>query len=337
MPPKKSLLEKPEGNTLLVLVGGITLAVGWFVLSHIDQILALLAKTIVAGGLFAFIVAVTAMLMNDNFRTVLVSRFEGWLHSLTAWVVAIDPIPILRNYLKDMKKKLKIIEMWIAQLWGQVQNLRTKIQTREDNVREFFNLAAAAERLGDMDEATVQASMGARESEYIDRLRGTLKKMEDTSEVLGHMKRNLDLLSRDTDHRVGLLVDEYETVKVASKIVRGAQDLIEGDRKKELFDQTCEIVVQDVGNMLGEMDRFMKTSEGTFKSMDLKNEVFNEKGLEMLATWKKTGILSYEKNRLRVATDQPKVRVAGDHSSEESVEEEAPQRPSSFAKIFEKR
>jgi hypothetical protein len=90
---------------------------------------------------------------------------------------------------------------------------------------------------------------------------------------------------------------------------------------------------------LGEMDRFFEASHSTFANMDLKNDVFDREGLALLASWEKTGILSYESSR-SLAPDSTgeaaKVRVAPYPSMNLGTpEEEVPVRPSSFSKIFE--
>jgi acyl-CoA hydrolase len=119
--------------------------------------------------------------------------------------------------------------------------------------------------------------------------------------------------------------------------MKGASELINGDEAKALFDQTCQYMTDQVGMKLGEMDRFMEQAKGSLSTMDLKSDVLNDQGLELLANWEKNGILSYESGQLQ----QGRVRIADGASSNEAAEMENEQRtmgerPSSFSKIFNK-
>jgi hypothetical protein len=168
--------------------------------------------------------------------------------------------------------------------------------------------------------------------------------MEQASGTLKHMKRNLNLFYDDTEHRVDLLTERYKAITSAHRVTKTAQDLIEGDRKKEIFEQDCAYIAENIGMKLGEMDRFFEASHSTFANMDLKNDIFDREGLSLLASWEKTGILNYESSR-SLAPDSsgepPKVRVATypavnlDLDSTDDRDSEVSGRPSSFSKIFE--
>jgi hypothetical protein len=57
--------------------------------------------------------------------------------------------------------------------------------------------------------------------------------------------------------------------------------------KKELFERAMETLADDVGNKVGEMERFMDTSRNLMATIDLQNGVFEEEGLQLLERWEK--------------------------------------------------
>lgn len=338
----KGFPERPEGTTGLIVISAIIAAVGGVVLYNLDAIIKLLQNLIYAGFLAGSILLGVALLLNDNFRWMIRSGFQSSMRALTSIWITIDPIGILKNYLLDMVEKLRKIEGYLEQLQGQITGLGQKITSRKKNVETFMKYALAAKNNGDLDNATLNANKAQREKEWVEEMSETLGQMEQTSAILKHMKRNLNLLYEDTDHRVELLTDRYQAVKAAYKAMRGAKELIEGDRKKAIFEQDCEYIASDIGNKLGEMDRFFEASHSTFSNMDLQNDIFNKEGLALLSSWEKTGILSYENSRS--LKPGAKVRVEGDPSTDALELAEMQQqaalngdRPSSFSKIFERK
>ena len=342
----KSFWEKPEGTTGMLTITGLTVIGGGIAIYFIDAIIKLLQNILYAGFLGGSILLVIALLLNDNFRWFCRSSFQSAMRKLTGVWITIDPIGILKNYIKDMIEKLKLIEKYLGQIGGQITGLNQEIAERKGNVDSFLKYAAAAEGNGDIDNMQLNSNKAAREKEWVDEMSVTSKQMQDTYDNLKHMKRNLNFLRDDTEHRVGLLIRKYEVITASYKAMKGAKELIEGDRKKAIFEQDCEYIASEIGNKLGEMDRFFEASRDTFANMDLKNQVLNKEGLALLASWKKDGILNYESNRdkVRVVTG---IRVSDHPSASPSIDEleaaeqqanlQVPDRPSSFSKIFEKR
>ena len=341
----KSFWEKPEGTGGMVLIGTAAIVGGMAILSHLDQLIKLAENTLYFGFLLGTIGAITALLLNERFRFMCGTAFQSIARLLTSIFIAIDAIGILKNYLVQMRKKMKKIGGYVTSLAAQVGKVERDIAQRKEKVegaQGYMRTAAAAEKRGDTATANLQATFAAREVEFIKRRTASLKKMQQTLAILEEMEKRLDILYQDTDNQVIMLVDEYQAVKESYRAMKGASELINGDEAKALFDQTCQYVTDQVGMKLGEMDRFMKQAEGSLKTMDLKSDVLNDQGLELLANWKKDGVLSYEAGALQAG----RVRIAeGTAPSIDELEADemaqnaarsAGERPSSFSKIFNK-
>lgn len=341
----KSFWDKPEGNTGMIVLGTLIVGGGIFVLKNIDFLISLAQNAIYFGFLLGVIGISVAALMNPRFRFLCSSIFQSIMRGITSIWIAVDAIGILKNYLVEMVKKLKMIGNYITQLAGQVGKVGRDIAARKKKVEEYMRTAAAAKKRNDMETASLQGTFAAREIEFIERRQASLDKMENTLEILKRMEGRLNILYQDTENQVQMLTDEYEAVKASYKAMKGAEALINGDEAKALFDQACQYVTDDIGMKLGEMDRFMEQAKGSLTTMDLKQDVLNDKGLELLSNWEKTGILSYESGQLSRVAKGEKVRVAtdGSPSTDELEEAEMAQarangdRPSSFSAIFNKK
>jgi len=339
----KSFWEKPEGNTGLIFLGTIGVIGGIAILKNIDALITLAQNTIYFGVLLGIIGGTIALLMNSRFRFLCSGIFQSVMRGITSLWIAVDAIGILKNYLVEMAKKMKIIGGYVTKLAAQVGKVERDVSVRKGKVEEYLRTAAAAEKRKDMTTAGLQGTFAAREVEFIKRRQVSLDKMKQTLEILEEMEKRLDVLYQDTDNQVTMLVDEYKAVKESYSAMKGASELINGDDAKALFDQTCQYVTDQVGMKLGEMDRFMKQAEGSLKTMDLKSDVLNDQGLELLANWKKDGVLSYESGGLQ----KGRVRIAAEAGANPSTDELeaaemeqnriAGERPSSFSKIFNKK
>jgi hypothetical protein len=342
----KSFWEKPEGNTGMIVLGTIIVGGGILILKNIEFLIALAQNTIYFGCLLGIIIAAVSLLMNNRFRFLCSSVFQSVMRGITSIWVAVDAIGILKNYLVEMTKKLRTIGGYITQLAGQVGKVGRDVETRKKKVEDYMRTAAAAKKRGDMETAGLQGNFAAREIEFIERRQASLDKMENTLEILKRMEGRLNILYQDTENQVQMLTDEYEAVKAAYKAMKGAESLISGDEAKALYDQAAKYVTDDIGMKLGEMDRFMEQAKGSLTTMDLKQDVLNDKGLELLSNWEKTGILSYESGQLNQVAKGAKLRVAADGSQStdeleaaemaQNAQAQAGERPSSFSKIFNK-
>jgi phage shock protein A len=298
----KSFFERPEGNTGLIFIGAIIVGLftaGYYLLPTIIEILQNTIHAMILGGV---IFSVVTLLMNDNFRFLCSSAFKSTMRWITGWFIAIDPIGILKNYIEDMKEKIAQVEQNIIALSGQIQKIKASISERMSNVDQFLRLAKKAQEKGQADFMQLNSNKAAREKEFADKQQAMLDKMTLMHDILSKMKKNVSLLLEDTEHEVSIKESEYESIKAAYKAMKGAKALIEGDKQKEMFEQSLEYIASDIGMKIGEMDRFMETSQDFLNTSDLNNAVFNEKGLELLEQWKNDStLLSYKSNKVRVS------------------------------------
>jgi phage shock protein A len=304
-PKLKSFFERPEGTTGLAFIGAgiaLTCIIGYYFL---PVVIVILTNIIWASILGAIVCGGIALALNDNVRFLVSSAFQSAMRFITGLFIAIDPIGILKNYLKQMKDRLVKIEKHIIELTGQIRSLESNIINRTENVKNFMKLAKAAKDRGQTDRAGLEANKAAREKDFVDKLTVTLTKMEEVQKILSKMKQNLNYLYEDTEHNITIREAEYNSIQASYKALKGAEALIEGDKAKALFEQAMEYTANDIAEKLGEMDRFMDTSKDFMMTMDLQNAVFNEDGLELLAQWEKNGsaILDYEKNRGKIRVD----------------------------------
>jgi hypothetical protein len=111
--------------------------------------------------------------------------------------------------------------------------------------------------------------------------------------------------------------------------------LINGNKdKRAMFEEAMQFMAEDVGNKVGEMERFMEMSESFMQGVDLQNGVFEEKGMKMLEEWEKNAdswLLGSEKTQ--IVADANNENVVLDVDAPFSVPQAS--HANQFSKIFD--
>jgi hypothetical protein len=126
--------------------------------------------------------------------------------------------------------------------------------------------------------------------------------MEVLYRVLTKMYENSEIMLEDLQDQVTVKEQEYKAIKASHSAIRSAMNIMTGSSdKKYMYDMALEKMADDVGQKVGEMERFMDMSKNFMDSIDLQNGVFEEEGLQLLDKWEKEGVsslLGNEKNTI---------------------------------------
>jgi hypothetical protein len=126
--------------------------------------------------------------------------------------------------------------------------------------------------------------------------------MEVLYRVLTKMYENSEIMLEDLQDQVVVKEQEYKAINASHSAIRSAMNILSGNSdKKYMYDMALEAMAEDVGQKVGEMERFMDMSKNFMDSIDLQNGVFEEEGLQMLDKWEKEGVsflLGGDKNKI---------------------------------------
>ena len=279
----KSFFDRPEGTTGMIFIAIAVLAFLVAGNTIMPWVITALQNTLHAAILGGVLLGGVALAMNKKFRFLCASMFKSAMRAITGIFITIDPIGILKNYIEEMVEKLRDIDANIAKLNGQKQRLASTIAEEEENAQKSARMASAAKKQGKMQNVAQNMRKAARSKDFVIKLRTTHEKMEFLSRILMKMRGSVNFLLEDTKDEVRMKELEYKSIKAAHKAMKGAEALIQGDEAKQLFEQTCEHIAEDIANKLGEMETFMELSEDFMTNVDLQNGVWDEKGLETVS------------------------------------------------------
>ena len=298
----KNFWERPEGLTGGLFMAAIVLGGGYLLYQALPTLITLASNTLYLAGLLAALAAVVYMVLDPKMRNLVWYIYKSIMRSITGVFVQIDPIGILKSYIEDLKDNLGKMNSQISNLKGQMYKLGEMIKQNNANIKNNLNLAGKAKETGREALMVLQARKAGRLQDSNVKLEDLYKRMEVLYRVLTKMYENSEIMLEDLSDQVVVKEQEYKAIKASHSAMRSAMNILSGNSdKKYMYDMALEAMADDVGQKVGEMERFMDMSKNFMDGIDLQNGVFEEEGLAMLDKWEKDGVsflLGGDKNKI---------------------------------------
>lgn len=319
----KSFWQRPEGKTQLFIFGAAGLVLFWFWGTIAPFVLSTIQTTaqiaMWAGALFVAGVVLT----NKQFRTGMWFLYQTFLRRLTGFVIEMDPIAVLKTYIKHLKEQLE--EMWgkRAELEGAHTGLQTKINENAAKADHEFQKALVAREKGMDDSASLAAMKAQGLLDMNAKLMPLLTKMAQLIDFLSKAYKAADYTVKEAEIQVELKEDEYKSIKVANGALRSAMSIFKGDPdKRAVFEQSMDYINDDMALKLGEMKQIVDFSKDFIDNADLEDATRFDKAMKMLDSYRSNGqqtlaILSTPADQVgMVKTSQVKVLKSSQTPSE---------------------
>ncbi|MFN0173303.1 MAG: hypothetical protein ACKVU0_01555 [Saprospiraceae bacterium] len=305
----KNFWERPEGLTGGLFMAAILLGGGYLLYQALPTLITLASNTLYLAGLLAALAAVVYMVLDPKMRNLVWYIYKSIMRSITGVFVQIDPIGILKSYIEDLKDNLGKMNSQISNLKGQMYKLGEMIKQNNANIKNNLNLAGKAKETGREALMVLQARKAGRLQDSNVKLEDLYKRMEVLYRVLTKMYENSEIMLEDLSDQVVVKEQEYKAIKASHSAIRSAMNILSGNSdKKYMYDMALEAMADDVGQKVGEMERFMDMSKNFMDGIDLQNGVFEEEGLAMLDKWEKEGVsflLGGDKKKIVAKANSP--------------------------------
>lgn len=307
MSPKiKSFWERKEGFTGM-LFGFVGVALlGWGLIAAMPTLIALATNTITLIGLGVALAAIIAVISDKKFWILAWAMYQSLMKAITGVFVTIDPIGIIENYIKELKKKIERINTELENLKAQQRSVETAINDSLNRKKQALLLAKQAQKIGNESALQVNAREAERQEEFAKKMQFVLDKIILLYKMLSKIMENSQTILTDTENEVNIKKRERSMWKATSSAIKSAQSIIIGDPdQRALFDASMEEVAEDIAKKNGEMDRFVDRTRAIMDNIDLNNGVMQEKGLELLRQFESESgsILISDKDKKRILAD----------------------------------
>ena len=284
----QSFWRKPEGVTGIIFLVGVLAGLGFLTFVFLPALIGFITKPIPLTLLVLFSMITAYALIDRSTRKSVWFIYKNTMRWITSFFVKIDPISVLNKYLADLSANLDNLKKQSAKLRGQMHKMKELIHNNELLVKQ--NLAEAqTARLNDQQtDLIVKSRKAGRLQESNLRLEALYQKMVVLYQILTRMFDNSTILYEDINDQILIKEQEQKAVHATHNAMKSARSIIKGNPdKRALFDTAMEAVAEDVGNKMGELERFMHASNNFMNAIDLQNGVFEESGLKLLEEWEK--------------------------------------------------
>lgn len=246
--------------------------------------------------MLAGLAAIVYVVLDPKARNLVWYAYKSLMRWITGLFVKVDPISILKSYIDDLENNLRNLSKQIGSLRGQMRQLKGLIDGNNAEIQRNMNVAEQAKQKQDDKNVALAARKAGRLQEANAKYDVLVKKMDLLYRVLTRMYENAEIMLDDTKDQIKVKEQEYLAIKTSHSAIRSAMSIISGDPdKRALFDEALEVMAEDLGNKVGEMERFMDTSKNLLASIDLQNGVFEEDGLRLLEEWERKSPLLSER------------------------------------------
>ncbi len=291
---RKPYYKRPDGifGTVFLLV---LLGASVYGLYRVMPALIELAENALYLTLMLLVLAALLyMVFDPRMRTLLGFMYKSTIRSITSWFITIDPIGILKNYVRDLEKNLSQMSDQLGTVQGQLHKLSTLIKKNEGEVDNQLAMASKAKEKKMEKQMVLASRKAARLKESNEKYESLRNKLEILQRVLNKMYSNSEILLEDTRDQIKVKEEERKAIKASHSAMQSAMNVIQGDNdKKVMFDEAIEVIADDVAHKVGEMERFMELSSGIMDSVDLQQGVFEDQGMKMLEKWEKESSLLF--------------------------------------------
>lgn len=311
----KSWLQKPEGKFGTALTLAMCAAAGGLLIytwgTVLPWIILMLQNTLTAMALAGVIALIAIVLFDPRWRNLLVYAYKSAMRKITGVFIEIDPIGVLRTYIKTLEVHRDEMDISISSLGGQIKKLAVDIEGNEKSRQHCLAVMQQAKKQAsdeNRDTFILQSRQADRLAESNKTLQKTMNDFQGVFNTLRRVRAKAALMVEDMSNEVELRAKEraallagYSAFSNARKILQGGGD------EREMFDMALEHLADDYGMKMGEIETFMVTSKGVLGAADLENGIYESNAIAQLEAWEKSQSILGDSTD---ASPAPAVRIA---------------------------
>lgn len=282
MAKRNAFWNKPEGVTGAIFLVGLLAGFAYLALNVFPPLIVIMQSTLYLGLLLGVLGVVIYTILDSNARNIVSNAYMSVMRGITSFFVKMDPIAVLRDYLKDLAANITELSAQIGELRGQMRSLNDIIEQNKAGINSNLLLAEKARASGDKKALIIATRKAGRLKESNGKYAILEKQMKQLYKILTRMYEHSEILHEDVQDQVAIKEIEYKAIRASHNAMKGAKNVISGSSKKEMFDLSMKAILEDVSQKTGEMERFMDLSKNFMDTVDIQNAEFESEGLELL-------------------------------------------------------
>jgi hypothetical protein len=280
----KSFWQRPEGTTGKILVGlMIALASVGFIHFNVMGILAQLAadtfKLMISLCGIAFVgMVVTA----KRPRTLLFYALQSLSRAITRNFVEIDPVGILRAFVKDMETKRQTVKKATESMMMVRQKATQQRNLKEKEMMDALKLAEAAQQIGNVEKFKETTERAGRRQARIGQLDENITFANDSIQTLQRVDRVIEYhINNATDEADDLESDNELAIQMLAASHAANEALGDSD-KLDVRDMARDVIIDKTAKAKASVEALMENTRSMQGDMDLNNIALMQDGMRKL-------------------------------------------------------
>lgn len=285
----KSFWQKPEGK-IGMWATAIFLGVGFMVFwaKVLPWLIVLASNTLLLGALLAAIFLLVFPFAFSEFRLKMLVGYKLFLRKLAGFIIKTDPIEILKITISRGEERLEFFADQIKKLKGVLSNLKSKVESYSTQAKETMMMAQQAQKKQMSSAVYLNTQQASRLKGAATELSQVYARIEALYRVINKIYENASVVLQDKKSEVELMEDKWVSLRAAHGTMKSAMAALHGNKDdRALFEEVAEYVNNDLNSKVGEIEYMLESSETIMNNIDLRNGMFQEKGMQMLEEFEK--------------------------------------------------
>jgi hypothetical protein len=280
-------LFKQKGGTFGLLIIAILVILLVFNLPAILAWTTSLLKLIlvvagIAGILFVF--------FDKRVRLIVSTYYMIFIQKTIGIIVKIDPVAICRDKIRNMQKRIALIEDRMGKLNGVIKDLGSKVDQKKEDLQVCFDRKKIAEKKGLKDAMLLEDRQSVRIADLVKDYMELHESTKKWYNVLSKVAEKANFTVEDAINELDAKEEKYNIVKLSHSTFKSAMSVIQGDPDElAIYNQAFNFINEDIMAKIGEMDRVLN-SGGLLDRIDIDNEVMSLKGSDLMKKYDELGI-----------------------------------------------
>jgi hypothetical protein len=280
----KTFWQRPEGTTGKILVG-LAIALGAFGFIHFN-VMGILATLAYQGMKLVYSLAAIGLLgmvvTAKRPRTLLFYAFESLSRAITRNFVEIDPVGILRSFVRDMESKRQTVKKAIESMMAVRQKAAAQRDQKQKEMVDAIKNASAAQTIGNLEKLRELTERAGRRKATIERLDESIVFAGDSIATLQRVDRVIEYHINTSKDEADELEQNNEMALAELAATHAANEALGDTDKLNVRDMARDVINDRTAKARASVEALMENTRSIQGDMDLSNMAQMQEGMRML-------------------------------------------------------
>lgn len=282
--PNKEFWNRPEGTTakILLAVFGLASAAAIYI-KVLPFLLTMVWGTIQLAIGAGIIAAIWFMLNSKRVHSLFFLAISAVSRYITSIFVNIDPVGILKDFVKDMKRKRGEVQTAIVAMRGVRHKSEQARREKEREMEEALKLAQVAQEHGNEEKVNELAERAMRRQRAIESLVANIAFATETLDALQKVDRVIEYHINNSEDEIKTLETDNELALQTLAATKAAGAVLGDSDLKDIKNMAVDVIRDRVARATGEVENLLATTRSVQGEIDLKQLALRSEGRAKLA------------------------------------------------------